>query len=735
MKTSKIWKTLTLGSLLLSAPAFAAEFNFDGDIFVPEKDTTGSVTRNGTDGSGRVAPDLTINSETIDCKKESAGHISLKYLKTLMMGEDLSIARVSGQVGVANQYNVTVPSLVTGGQTDSDNGGPNQQCFSLKITPSQTDHVRVSDDENAKYFYLTFKNKIDLTWEKFIGSVPSADVKEEDGVKSYKGITKESWQSMNEEQKVTACLLGKGVIQEKGAGYSYKENMEPKYLSSLDTETVSPTIKKDGDLSKIYLAAASPLHARPAHGSIGNLNVGVPGGKGEKCLNLEKIDDGDGLPIVYQNGLLRDAINVCSSGDVRAIDQMLNQLRTDFQNTEAYQLSLKLLTETRDEALDAKADELYRELKEIGKEIKSAYKGGKWKIEEDEARDLLAKYANTLRELNRQVYDSYTVELTQRIENRKNLRGKDREDNDKRIKEINEKLAHLSKNESKYYKKTVEKLAERFALTDSALDVEGFFLKSEYMARVRPVSRDFDDKRMRRLGKTMTMEEANEKIEKLIDRYERKMEQWELDADAREGDYAPSRMAQRDMQSIRRRQQRDQQNFQRKEQQYARYCQATFGGFQTNPVRCRQYMSPRARARRQQRFQRRNASHQAAYANAARVYQRRRGYAEDARRRLADDDDGGYNEYDYYYDGYDSFDDYDDDYGWDDGFHMGGYNTGMMNGNMSNPYNGPARRNMGYSQFGPQQQQFGPQALPYTTNFMSAPQYGQQQFGPQQRFY
>ena len=425
--------------------------------------------------------------------------------------------------------------------------------------------MKVSDDENVKYFYLTFKNKIDLTWEKFINSVPEEDISEDkEGTRSYKGITEASWESMSEEQKVTACLLGKGVIVEKGAGYSYKKNLEPKYKSSLDTEPVSPRVNDEGDLSKIYLAAASPLNSRPAYGSIGNLNVGVPGASGEKCLNLEKIDDGDGLPIVYQNSLIKDAINVCSSGDVHAIDQMLNQLRTDFQNTDAYKLSLKLLTETRDEALEAKAEELYRELKEIGKEIKSSYKGGKWKIEEDEARDLLAKYANTLREINRQIYDSYTVELTQRIENRKNLRGKDREDNDKRIKEINEKIAYLSQNEKQYFKNTVEKLAKRFALTDSALDVEGFFLKSEYMGKVRPISSDFNDKKMRRLGKSMKIEEANERIEKLIDHHERKMEQWELDADARDGDYAPSRMAQKDMQSIRRRQQRDLQSFQEK---------------------------------------------------------------------------------------------------------------------------------------------------------------------------
>jgi hypothetical protein len=748
MKTSKIWKLITLGSLLITSTAYGdgSSFNFDGDIYVPAKDSGITNGRNGANGSGRVAPDLTINSETINCKKESDGHISLKYLKTLMMGDDLSIARVSGQVGVANQYNVTVPSLVTGGQKDSDEGGVDQQCFSLKITPSQTDHVKVSDDENAKYFYLTFKNKIDLTWDKFIGSIESNNAnkvtgkKNDDGdTRSWKGITKESWENMNEEQKVTACLLGKGVIKEKGAGYSYKDNMEPKYKSTLDTEPVSPLVTDDGDLSKIFLAAASPLHAKPAFGSIGNLNVGVPGGKGEKCLNLEKIDDGDGLPIVYQNGLLKDAINVCSSGDVRAIDQMLNQLRTDFKNTEAYQLSVKLLTETRDEALDAKADELYRELKEIGKEIKSAYKGGKWKIEEDEARDLLAKYADTLRELNRQVYDSYTVELNQRIENRKNLRGELREENDKRIKEINEKLAYLSKNDKKFYKRTVEKLAERFALTDSALDVEGFYLKSEYMARVRPVSRDFDDKRMRRLGKTMTMDDANDKIEKLAEKYERKTEEWTLDADARDGDYYPAKRARHDMDVIRKRQARDRQRFQQNEQRYQRYCQATFGGFQMNPVRCRQYMSPQSRARRQQRFARRNASHQAAYANASRTYQRRRGYAEEARRRLADDEDE-YDSYGYYYDGYDDFDDFgfDNDYGFDDGFHMGSYNMGMMGGNTGNPYGGPARRNMGYSQFQPQQQQFGgQQALPYSMNFMSQPQqqFGAQQFGgPQRRF-
>ena len=144
-------------------------------------------------------------------------------------------------------------------------------------------------------------------------------------------------------------------------------------------------------------------------------------------------------------------------------------------------------------------------------------------------------------------------------------------------------------------------------------------------------------------------------------------------------------------------------------------------------------MSPRARARRQQMFQRRNAAHQAAYANASSVYQRRRGYAEEARRRLSYEDR---DEYDYYYDGYDSYGSFDEDYDWNDGYHLSGYNTGLMNGSMTNPYNGRRRRNMGYTQFGRQPQQFGPGALPYTTNFLGMRQQPMgPQFAPQQGFY
>ena len=96
METSKQLKSLILGIFLLSSNIYAGDFNFDGDIYVDVQGSSGNGQR--ADGSGKASPDLTINSRTVDCKKESAGHISLKYLKTLMLGEDLTISRVSSDM-------------------------------------------------------------------------------------------------------------------------------------------------------------------------------------------------------------------------------------------------------------------------------------------------------------------------------------------------------------------------------------------------------------------------------------------------------------------------------------------------------------------------------------------------------------------------------------------------------------------------------------------------------------
>lgn len=705
MKRSKILRVLTLSALLggFSGSALAEDvFEFDGQITIP----TASDGNRSVDGDLSSRPDLTVASKRVNCEEKTKKFVSLKFLKTLMLGQDMSFTNISSSKSIR----MTIPSYVTGGSEDGDSATKDtQQCFALKTTASQTDNVKVKNDENVKYLYLAYQNNIDLTWDKF-KKVAGMDSETE-----WKGISKQVWERMSEESKVTACLMAKGVIQKKGGGYEYKVPVKPLNKERLYSTTFRPDVQEEEELTKILLASATPdsdkVYSRLVKGG---LNVTTPG-TGDKCLYLEKMDQEDGDLVVYENSMLRDALNTCASGDVRAIDQMLKDLRLNVESSEAYKLSIQLLAQTRAEALDATAASIYDRLKEKGKEIKDAYKGGKWRIEEDEARELMAEYAGLLKELNRQVYDVYTDELKILLEQRKKLRGDHRDAVDKRIKEINEKVGELSEMKNKLYKRTVEKMAEHFALTDHALDVEGFFLKSEYMARVRPTGRNFDDRKSRRRGKSLSISDANDKIEKAVEKYERKMERWELNRDAKDGDTYPSRLAYKDMQTIRRRQQMDQKRYQQREQKYQRYCQSTFGGFQMNPVACRKYMSASARGRRQQRYQRRNAQHQAAYANAAQTYQQRRGWAEEARRRLADDE--GYDDYSYYYDDYDDYS-YDDDFGYDDGFTMGGQNYSMMNGQMGNPYSGPARRNTGFQQYG--QQQNGIQALPYSTNYLGA---------------
>lgn len=716
MKKSKILMTLIVGTLL-SANSYADGFSFGGRI-IPASSSSSSDRATNAGASIDSSPDLTLNSsEQVRCEDETKRHISLEFLKTLIPEGDIQFSRISG----SNAYRMTIPSYIAGPATS--------RCLNLDAAASQTDDVKFNDDENVKYLYLSFKNNASLDWEAFKGMANIAD-----DAGNWQGIDKAQFESMTEEQKITACLLANDILKKDGGNFKFDENIGPANMAINYDYNFQPIEPAEGDLTKILLAAASPRRGNysPFYGPVANgLNVSVPGGAA-KCLSLEQIDDNENLPVLHENGLIRDALHVCSTGDVPTIDQMLNELRSNFQDTEAYQLSVQLLTKTRDQSLDTTAESIYDELKRIGQEVKDAYRGGEWRIEEEEARDLLGEYARNLRELNTQVYDSYVRELDSLMKQRKHLRGDDRDKVDRRIKEINEKVGELAEMKNKLHLRMVEKLAERYALTDHARDVRGFFLKSEHLSKVRPKTRDFDNGRGRDRVKALSFEDADDKINKELERYDRAMEQWELDADAREGDYYPSRIAQREMESIRRRQQNDQRNFQRKEQQYAKYCQATFGGFQMNPVRCRQYMSPQSRSRRQQRFMRRNARHQAAYANAAQTYQRRRSYAEEARRVLAEEeDDYGYG---YYYD--DNF--YDDSGFWDDDFggsdfdmySFGGNNYGMMNSQMGNPYQGPARRNMGFQQQGFGQQQFGgAQAVPYTNNFLG----GGMQYGAQQQ--
>ncbi|MGB0453633.1 MAG: hypothetical protein ACPGJV_07945 [Bacteriovoracaceae bacterium] len=716
-------RLLTLTFILMSFSSHGINFNSKLKPSVGTKQIDRGQTPKGTGLRSKASK---LDSTQMACAPEKDGYVSYNFFLNLMNeSKEVSYNKETGIL--------SLPSYISG-----------DGCFEAIAGAQVTDAIRISDSENVKYNFVTLKNGKDLSWEH-ISKELKAPLKKDDGseldpkvlsknqkrqkdISWFKNVKIGSleydeaepgefgrqWDRLSEEHKIMACLEAKGKIVEDSSGdYVLGNDIKPADIEDVNTFTLS-TDNGGDEMTTIKLAMASPANAKfpraygPAlEGSLFSLED-----DGKSCFKLEKLNEGED-PVVFENAMIAEAMNLCQIGDVYQMDKKLHSLYENYSSlsgSNAYKISLMLLEDARDKSRDEKEEDILAELKEIGSEIKKLRKGGKWDADDDDAEDFMSDYIATLKKFNEQVVDSYIRELNYSLNSLKHLRGDAKKDELKKIDKLREKIGHLNDKKSSYHYSYVEELAKEFGLMGQAQDVHGFFLKSKYMAQVTKDAKGkdhrsgfrkgFKSSKMKRFGKGLTFAKADDYIEKAYERYESKMEKWEDDYAAKEGEEYPARIALNEVRSINRSMSLASKRHNEREESYAKNCDRGFFGGQVNPVRCKFYNNPQRKRARFDRYNRMMSSHRRALDRATASYQDRRQWAEDARRALAEEE-GEYDDYMSYYFHEDDFGFMDDNYYYDDSslYSMGARDMGRPSSNprAGNPFqNGYAAQ--GHSQ-------------------------------------
>jgi hypothetical protein len=214
-------------------------------------------------------------------------------------------------------------------------------------------------------------------------------------------------------------------------------------------------------------------------------------------------------------------------------------------------------------------------------------------MDEKTAKNVSKKYADLSRELDNAYLNPAIKHLDDLMSQRSSMEeGDSRDKVDEEIKGLNTNIGKFSnRNQTSFA--NLYGVMEKYALTDTAKNIEDIRLKSYLYSRV--FSGANTDKR----GQPLTFEQANQKQVKLMQNFDKTMGDWTDQYLVGQGNMYPIKKTEKERQSIVNRMNSRWQTYQQSEQEnYNKYCTGIFGA--SNPVKCKSFMSGAEQRRAQE---------------------------------------------------------------------------------------------------------------------------------------
>lgn len=571
-------------------------------VFIDRGDVVEGSSSTASGGSGpvrRMDPtptdsEVTPNTPTLSCTKENKGdYLSLGFLYNLVdYPQDISLRKTDRGTAI-----LRIPKHISA-------------CMKLDF-----EFRSVGDDK-----LMVTKNAYSFT-------------KEEVGV-----TTEDELKKMTTEDKYVACLKTKGVLKERDDGsFAFDRSAaEDQNLVTYSSETEFELDVADESKSmQLYFASPKARDYQTVYS-----DEGVPESPSDlPCLETERFADPD--PYLYvseEDKLYYSANQACETEDYETILRELSELKSSSAGNA--QDLMKILEVALEDAREKRTASIHERLEEIEDEFapsrEDIAEGRLTGVSESRAKSLGREYGDLLEEMNDVLYNPGIREINQLMNELDAGVTPDREEQIvARIDDLNEEIGKFSKKDESNLGKVYDGLKE-YSLTDEALKIEGFRLKSLNFSRVGPKS-SRDQK--------ISIEKADENIKSKLAKFETgTLRNWEDIHLAKSGSAAPIKSLQREGQARYQRMQQMQQRFYQKEmEEEKKHCQSNFIGGMRNPMACQRHRE--GRSRRVQMFQRQmQMQTQQLQTQSSRVAELSQ-YYEEARRSIAAEQESQYFHY------------------------------------------------------------------------------------------
>lgn len=340
----------------------------------------------------------------------------------------------------------------------------------------------------------------------------------------------------------------------------------------------------------------------------------------------------------------RTVYEACNSNEYKKILSALRNLNPSEVGN--YALLKKVLEQALMRTLENDAEKIYDELEALGKDFKMVE--GKPSLDEEEASDLADDYVELMEKLNKDIINPYISRIEDLMKKRQGPPRPNRDQRkaiDKLIKEYNNKIQEYAKKTNKLGYKNVMAVLKYYGQTDQARMIEGFRLKSVAFGRVYKDGRTRDPR-----GERLTIKTANKLITDTLEKFDKRLGEWELEAASRRGDVAPMLAERRKHQALTKSRDERFKNDMEKIQDDYKSCVGWFHT-QFKMQKCQQKAK-----RNQQRALRRRAYYNRQIGTSAEKYGRYSSYYGDYQRSVASQSEAGsglldpggyYSEYDF----------------------------------------------------------------------------------------
>lgn len=298
------------------------------------------------------------------------------------------------------------------------------------------------------------------------------------------------------------------------------------------------------------------------------------------CMVAEKVASEVTYLNKGQDVLLQEYASICRTGTA----QQIADARRSVGNAEA----LKDIAEKLKASLDAGylaavKNDVERIMKDMDK-LENQINKEKDTMDEKTAKNVAKKYADLARELDTMYLNPAIKHLADLMDARAAMEeGDGRDKVDEEIKTLNQEIGKFSSRNQTAFA-NLYGLMEKYALTDSAKNIEDIRLKSYVYSRVFMGSAS--DKR----GTPMTLEQANQKQVNIMQSFEKTLNDWTDQYLVGQGNTYPIKKTEKERQAAVNKMNTRWQKYQENEQKtYNKHCTGIFGA--SNPVRCRDFMS------------------------------------------------------------------------------------------------------------------------------------------------
>jgi hypothetical protein len=299
-----------------------------------------------------------------------------------------------------------------------------------------------------------------------------------------------------------------------------------------------------------------------------------------KCMIGEMIATTPTLLNKGQDILLQELASICKNGTA----QQIADARRSIGNADALKdIAEKLRADLDAGYLVAVQKDVERITTAMDK-LENQINSEKDTMDEKTAKTVVRKYADLARELDSLYLSPAVKHLDELMTARAAMDdGEARDKVDEEIRVLNQNIGKFSSRNQTAFS-NLYGLMEKYALNDSAKNIEDIRLKSYLYSRV------FAGSNTDRRGTPLTFEQANQKQVSVMQSFEKTMGDWTDQYLAGQGNTYPLKKTEKERTAAVNRMNSRWQTYQQNEQKtYNKYCTGIFGA--SNPVQCRAFMA------------------------------------------------------------------------------------------------------------------------------------------------